>query len=462
MGRELGELTAFIDGASSGNPGPAGAGVVFFDSTQKEVETLSVYLGEITNNMAEYQALILALEKAKEMSLDRLTVHSDSELLVKQFNGSYRVKNAGLIPLFERVKTLEGNFASLVVRHVAREKNQRADQLARQGARQRGGREKEPPGAGSSSRPSRGHKLVSGALYLHEVSLLPEWSKVLPEDVETEATEVGDFKLGIPLLSAPVACGESVSFADALAARGGMAVLRPGRSPRAQIAAVEKIKSKKLTPGKGEKEDPGSGAPCWDQQGRICVGSLVHPDQDLLKQVDALMEAGTDLLVLEASLGHSLELLDGIGLIKKRYPQVPLIAGDVTDQTGARKTLQAGADGIKVGAPFILGLRVPLFTAIQDCAAVAEDLGGLLVADVGVSELMVASSLIARAIGAGAHLAMAVLQPIGKGWQPQILAEGLDNLVDDLRMIMSCCGAKNLDELRRQSRFVRISSGGQV
>jgi ribonuclease HI/IMP dehydrogenase/GMP reductase len=462
LGRQFGELTVYIDGASSGNPGPAGAGVVFLDPAQKEIEALSVYLGETTNNVAEYQALILALERAKKMGVGRLTVLSDSELLVKQFNGSYRVKNAGLKPLFEKAKALQENFASLEVRHVAREKNQQADQLARQGARRAGAFEKRSPGVKGSNQPACVDKLVAGALYLQEVSLLPEWSKVLPKDAETEAAAIGDINLGIPLLSSPVASGEPVSFADTLATRGGMAILRPGRSSQAQITAVEKIKSKKLTPGKEKKQDPGSLCACRDQQGRICVGGLVHPDRDLLKHVNALVKGGADLLVLEASLGHGSELLDGIGLIKKKHPQVPLIAGDVTDQAGARKALEAGADGIKVGAPFILGLRVPLFTAIQDCAVAAEDLGGLLIADVGTSELMVASSLIARAIGAGAHVVMAVLQPAGKGWQPQILAEGLDNLVDDLRMIMSCCGAKNIDELRRRSRFVRIYSGGQV
>jgi IMP dehydrogenase/GMP reductase len=186
------------------------------------------------------------------------------------------------------------------------------------------------------------------------------------------------------------------------------------------------------------------------------VGVLVHPGDDLLDIVGPMGEAGVDLIVLEASLGHGPELIDGIVRIKERWPKLPLIGGDVTDAGGACRTLEAGADGVKVGAPYLLGLKVPLFHAIQECSAVAEEHGAILVADVGTAELMMAASRVARAIGAGAHAAMATLEFSSGDWQPQTLAESLDNMRDDLRMIMSCCGARTAEELRQGARFVSV------
>lgn len=447
-------MSVFIDGASQGNPGPAGAGVSFRDASQSEVEALSVFLGEATNNVAEYRALILALERARELGVRRLTVFSDSELLVKQFHGQYRVKNAGLRPHFEKAKELQGDFEELIIRHIPRDKNERADQLARQAAsRQRPSRQ--------GSAPSVGGRLTRGVLSLNDVSLLPIWSDVLPDQVTTELFLVGDIRLGIPLLGSLVASPEAASFAAVMALRGALAVLRPSRSSQEQVAAVQKVKASTMS----EKQAGEAGSAvlsCRDEGGRLRVGGLVHPGQDLLEKVRRLVEAGVDLLILEASLGHGPELVEGVADIKEKFPRMPLIAGDVTDSPGTRAALKAGADGVKVGAPYILGLKVPLFTAIQECTRVVEEQSKVLIADVGTTELMMASSRVTRAMGAGACAAMATLEPSGEEWQPQILAEGLDNLVDDVRMIMSCCGVRTVQELRFNARFVSVRGGSEI
>ena len=92
-------LVAFIDGAARGNPGEAGAGVVLKDRGGTDVEKIALYLGRATNNMAEYKALLLALQRARELGVKSLQVYSDSELLVHKFNGSYRVRAALLLEL---------------------------------------------------------------------------------------------------------------------------------------------------------------------------------------------------------------------------------------------------------------------------------------------------------------------------------------------------------------------------
>jgi len=117
-----------IDGASRGNPGEAAYAVVIALPGRAPIEESGV-LGKETNNVAEYTALLKALEKAKHLGLKRLRIHSDSELLVKQVNGEYRVKNDDLKWLYDEARGLIKDFASVTLTHVRREQNKRADEL---------------------------------------------------------------------------------------------------------------------------------------------------------------------------------------------------------------------------------------------------------------------------------------------------------------------------------------------
>jgi len=126
-----GELTIHIDGASRGNPGPAAwAYVISHDGTL--LEEACGLLGQATNNVAEYTALVKALERAVSLQARIVHVKSDSELLVKQLSGEYRVRNAGLLPLYERVLQLVPQFDHIDYAHVYREQNRRADKLCNQ------------------------------------------------------------------------------------------------------------------------------------------------------------------------------------------------------------------------------------------------------------------------------------------------------------------------------------------
>jgi ribonuclease HI len=123
----------WTDGAARGNPGPAGIGVLL---KTKEGEVLAAerrFLGHTTNNVAEYRALLLGLECALERGVKRLEVRADSELLIRQLLGRYRVKNAGLLPLFQQATELIKRFESVALLHVRREHNVEADRLANQG-----------------------------------------------------------------------------------------------------------------------------------------------------------------------------------------------------------------------------------------------------------------------------------------------------------------------------------------
>lgn len=123
-------LHLYTDGASRGNPGEAGAGVAICDEEGNELAAAGKYLGQCTNNEAEYRALLLGLSRCGELGRGKLKIHLDSELIVKQVLGAYRVKHPNLLPLFKKVQQLLTGFASYTIRHVRREHNSRADQLA--------------------------------------------------------------------------------------------------------------------------------------------------------------------------------------------------------------------------------------------------------------------------------------------------------------------------------------------
>ncbi len=122
--------TVFTDGASRGNPGPSSIGAVVYDADGKEVHTVSRRLGRATNNEAEYQAVIAGLEAALGLGGGSVDLRMDSQLIVRQLEFRYRVRNARLRPFFERVVELRRQFESFKVTHVPREQNKRADQLA--------------------------------------------------------------------------------------------------------------------------------------------------------------------------------------------------------------------------------------------------------------------------------------------------------------------------------------------
>ena len=125
------EAIVYTDGGSRGNPGPAGIGVVVVKDGKTVLE-VSEGLGVTTNNIAEYTALVTALEKCLELGFRQIEVRMDSELIVRQMTGQYRVKHEGLIPLFQKAKGLSNRFATFAIVHVRRELNKEADRLANQ------------------------------------------------------------------------------------------------------------------------------------------------------------------------------------------------------------------------------------------------------------------------------------------------------------------------------------------
>jgi ribonuclease HI len=174
-----------IDGGSRGNPGPASYGVVIRDPRGEVIATLKKYIGRLTNNVAEYYGLIAALDYAQQHAIRSLRVESDSELLVRQMRGQYKVKSVELRPLFERARKMAQTFTSFKIDHVYREQNAEADALANEALDETSGA---PPRTkmdtpGANPRPPQSRKIRA---HVRNGVLVPLAPIDLPEGSEVE------------------------------------------------------------------------------------------------------------------------------------------------------------------------------------------------------------------------------------------------------------------------------------
>jgi ribonuclease HI len=181
--KQIASYHANIDGGSRGNPGPAAYGVVMRDGRGEIVASLKKYIGQNTNNVAEYFALIAALDYAQTHGIRALRVESDSELLVKQMRGQYKVKSEELKPLFERAKKMSQTLEMFRIEHVYREQNREADALVNQALD-----ETSRPGAGAANAaklPPKDSSLRFFARY-KDGALHPEDALNLPDGTDVE------------------------------------------------------------------------------------------------------------------------------------------------------------------------------------------------------------------------------------------------------------------------------------
>jgi len=120
-----------VDGASSGNPGRSGAGIIARDKDGDVIFTRSIFLGEMTNNMAEYEALLIALNEAVQNSVKNVTVYTDSQLVANQVNGLYKIRNMTLFQYVKKIRQTMSNFNHFAIHYIPREQNREADKLAK-------------------------------------------------------------------------------------------------------------------------------------------------------------------------------------------------------------------------------------------------------------------------------------------------------------------------------------------
>ena len=252
-----------------------------------------------------------------------------------------------------------------------------------------------------------------------------------------------------------------------------------------------------------------------DEFGRLRVGAAIGPAPDMLERADALVSAHVDILVIDTAHGHSRRVLEAISEVKKRFPKIDVVAGNIATEEAARALVERGVDAIKVGmgpgsictTRVVTGAGVPQITAIEACYKVSREFGVPLIADGGIKY----SGDVAKALAAGAHSVMIGSLFAGTDEAPgeQVLYQGrsykmyrgmgsieamkhgskdryaqttddamkmvpegiegrvpyrgsvsniIHQLIGGLRSGMGYCGCKNLDELRKTSRFIRITS----
>ncbi len=156
------EVIAYTDGASRGNPGPAAAGFILTDPDGTQLQAKAFFIGRNTNNVAEYTGIVKALEAAIKIGAKRLIVFSDSELLVRQINGEYKVKSEQIRPLFQQAVEMLGQFENWKVRHVTRDNNKEADKLVNQALNLEQDVEGAPVPPAHNKKPIRLGVLISG------------------------------------------------------------------------------------------------------------------------------------------------------------------------------------------------------------------------------------------------------------------------------------------------------------
>jgi ribonuclease HI len=185
--RSVDVTTAYIDGASRGNPGPASYAVILKGPDGKAVLELGKYFGRATNNVAEYYGLIHALDSAASRGITRLRVRSDSELLVRQMEGRYKVKSGDLKPLHERAQNLARGFAWFAIEYVPREENREADKLANEALDRTGRSSAADGGTHAEIQKSKFETRKIRARYVNG-ALIPAEPLDLSNDAEVEIT----------------------------------------------------------------------------------------------------------------------------------------------------------------------------------------------------------------------------------------------------------------------------------
>jgi|GEM_PF-6775472 len=314
--------------------------------------------------------------------------------------------------------------------------------------------------------------LIQEALSFDDVSLLPNYSDILPQEVNLSVALTSTVSLNIPLLScSTLNTLTEVSMAIALARQGGIGIISKNTSIEFQVGQVKKVKTclnEKMADTMREVKDlqKSYAKACYNDQGQLRVGAAIGVDVEDRKRAESLIKAGTDVLVVDAVHGHSQSMFMQVAWLKKHYPTITLIAGNIVTGEAALALYEIGVDAIKVGvdsssANQDSSVGVPLITAIANVAtALQQAAASVSVVASGISS----SKEACKALAAGAHLVTCndLLIETQKNSLENISSRShikmLDQLLNGLRTDMAYLGCHNLEALHEKVYFVKINS----
>uniref|UniRef100_UPI003873CD0F Inosine-5'-monophosphate dehydrogenase n=1 Tax=Staphylococcus aureus TaxID=1280 RepID=UPI003873CD0F len=231
-------------------------------------------------------------------------------------------------------------------------------------------------------------KFAKESLTFDDVLLIPAQSDILPKDVDLSVQLSDKVKLNIPVISAGMDTVTESKMAIAMARQGGLGVIHKNMGVEEQADEVQKVK----------------------RSGGLLVAAAIGISKDTDIRAQKLVEAGVDVLVIDTAHGHSKGVIDQVKHIKKTYPEITLVAGNVATAEATKDLFEAGADIVKVGigpgsictTRVVAGVGVPQITAIYDCATEARKHGKAIIADGGIKF----SGDIIKALAAGGHAVM--------------------------------------------------------
>jgi len=353
-------------------------------------------------------------------------------------------------------------------------------------------------------------KIIKKAYTFDDVLLVPAFSEVLPNEVSLKTKLTRNINLNIPIISAAMDTVTESAMGIALALEGGIGIIHKNLSPEDQAAEVEKVKkyivNQEVTPNA-----------VTDSQGRLLIGAALGVGPDLMKRATALADKGVDVFTLDSAHGHSKGIIEALKELKRNFPEIDVIAGNIVTAEAAQTLVYAGADAVKIGVGpgaicttrVVAGVGVPQLTAVNDVyeQLINQDVG--IIADGGIKF----SGDISKAIAVGAYTVMLgrmlagtdeapgeLLEKNGRKFKTyvgmgsiaamkrgskdryfqekqssnKLVPEGIEAIVNykgavknilyqltgGLRAGMGYCGAGNIEDMRHHARFVEISNAG--
>ena len=245
------------------------------------------------------------------------------------------------------------------------------------------------------------------ALTFDDVLLVPGYSETHPNSIDLSTRLTKGIKLNIPLISAAMDTVTESRLAITIARMGGVGVIHKNLSIEDQCLEIKKVKTQETSSTNKEVEHHSSSL---DQRGRLLVGAALGVSPELMERAGALASLEVDFFCLDSSHGHSLGVIQSIKDLKKKFPSVPLLAGNVATYEGAKALIEAGADCIKIGigpgsictTRIVTGAGMPQLTAIAEASRACREKQIPCIADGGIK----CSGDISKAIAAGADSVM--------------------------------------------------------